>query len=168
MRRARTGSLVSDGRGLILHAFHRVPEDTRFREAGIGMSLVALWHGDRLLMVYERDRATWELPGGGIEDGESPREAAVRELAEESGQVADELRFTGYGLYTLGRRRRLVYGAVYTGRTSVPRPFTPNEEIAAIHWRAAAEPLSGRVQPVDEYLAALCAAARDTGPRPPA
>jgi 8-oxo-dGTP pyrophosphatase MutT (NUDIX family) len=29
----------------------------------------------------------WELPGGGIEDGESYREAAVRELAEESGIV---------------------------------------------------------------------------------
>ncbi|MBQ0987008.1 NUDIX hydrolase [Streptomyces sp. F63] len=140
MRQAPKECLVSDGRGLTLHTFHRVPEDTRFDDAAVDLSLVALWHGDRLLMVYERDRATWELPGGGIDPGESPREAAVRELAEESGQVADELRFTGYGLYTLGRSQRLVYGAVYTGLTSVPRPFTPNEEIAAIHWRAAEEP----------------------------
>ncbi|WP_051722776.1 NUDIX hydrolase [Streptomyces albus] len=166
MRRTPKERLVSDGRGLILHSFHRVPEDTRFRDADIGLSLVALWHGDRLLMVYERDRATWELPGGGIDPGESPREAAVRELAEESGQIADELRFTGYGLYTLGRRRRLVYGAVYTGLTAVPRPFTPNEEISAIHWRAAGEALSGRVQPVDEYLAAVCAASRNAGSGP--
>jgi 8-oxo-dGTP pyrophosphatase MutT (NUDIX family) len=30
-------------------------------------------------------RVFWEPPGGGIEEGESPREAAIRELREETG-----------------------------------------------------------------------------------
>lgn len=40
---------------------------------------------DRLLMVRHRDgdSAWWCLPGGGVETGETPAEAALRELQEE-------------------------------------------------------------------------------------
>jgi len=46
----------------------------------------------RLLMMLGHDpdvpaRCFWFTPGGGIEAGESSREAAVRELAEETGYV---------------------------------------------------------------------------------
>ena len=37
-------------------------------------------------MVFNRDPQAWELPGGMLDPGESPREAAFRELEEESGQ----------------------------------------------------------------------------------
>ncbi|MGW7693821.1 NUDIX domain-containing protein [Streptomyces asiaticus] len=37
-------------------------------------------------MVFDRFRQSWELPGGRIEAGESPRQAAARELLEETGQ----------------------------------------------------------------------------------
>ena len=42
---------------------------------------------NRILMIrtLRRNRYTWELPGGGIEPGETPEEAALRELKEESG-----------------------------------------------------------------------------------
>jgi ADP-ribose pyrophosphatase YjhB (NUDIX family) len=40
---------------------------------------------DRLLLVRERSDGLWTLPGGWIEVGESPSEAAARETAEESG-----------------------------------------------------------------------------------
>jgi putative (di)nucleoside polyphosphate hydrolase len=33
----------------------------------------------------------WQMPQGGIDDGESPREAAMRELAEETGVAAAEI-----------------------------------------------------------------------------
>jgi len=50
---------------------------------------------DLLLMFHDQDPGLpgsgwWVLPGGGIDEGESPREAARRELAEESGYVVDD------------------------------------------------------------------------------
>ncbi|MFJ8046104.1 NUDIX hydrolase [Kitasatospora sp. NPDC096147] len=51
---------------------------------------------DRLLLFRGRDPAVpgvcwWFTPGGGIEPGEEPRDAAVRELAEETGLTGVEL-----------------------------------------------------------------------------
>ncbi|MGE0198703.1 MAG: NUDIX hydrolase [Simkaniaceae bacterium] len=38
-----------------------------------------------VLLIKRRDVPVWVLPGGGIEAGESPEEAAVREIEEETG-----------------------------------------------------------------------------------
>lgn len=56
-------------------------------------------HDDRLLLVRHRallhDGSFWEMPGGGVEFGESLAEAVAREFREETGLVVrvGELRF---------------------------------------------------------------------------
>jgi ADP-ribose pyrophosphatase YjhB (NUDIX family) len=45
-----------------------------------------------LLMVRRKDCGEWAVPGGMIEPGETPGEAALRELAEETGLAADPSR----------------------------------------------------------------------------
>ncbi len=54
-----------------------------------------------------RGRLLWSLPKGHIEDGESAREAAVREVAEETGitgSILDELGVIDFWFIAEGRR----------------------------------------------------------------
>jgi ADP-ribose pyrophosphatase YjhB (NUDIX family) len=45
----------------------------------------AVFDGGRILLVKEPDDGSWSLPGGWADVGETPAEAAVREVREESG-----------------------------------------------------------------------------------
>lgn len=38
-----------------------------------------------ILLIYRKDEEQWEVPGGKVEEDESPTEAAVREAKEETG-----------------------------------------------------------------------------------
>ena len=48
-------------------------------------ALVALYVGQALLLVRSSYRIEWNFPGGTVRQGETPEEAARRELAEEIG-----------------------------------------------------------------------------------
>ncbi len=48
--------------------------------------VLSLYRG-KILLSRHRERSTWETQGGHIEQGETPLEAAKRELYEESGAV---------------------------------------------------------------------------------
>ncbi|MGW3405059.1 NUDIX hydrolase [Streptomyces zhihengii] len=148
--------LAADGRGNALISFARDGEATPPQDAPVSAALVALWRAGRVLMVFDRYRQSWELPGGGLEQSESPRRAAERELMEESGQRPDgRLRFVGWARFVLAPDRRVEHLALYAGSCTAPRAFEPTEEIAAVHWWDLREPLPGYVQPLDAYLAAL-------------
>jgi ADP-ribose pyrophosphatase len=43
----------------------------------------------KLLLIKRSDLPIWVLPGGGIEEGEEPREAGIREVFEETGLKVD-------------------------------------------------------------------------------
>jgi len=47
--------------------------------------------GDMILLAHwrEEDRSGWTLPGGGLEEGEDPADAAIREIFEETGYTAE-------------------------------------------------------------------------------
>lgn len=77
--------------------WRRLPDGTAFRTAA---RVVALDAAGRVLLARGHDadqtaRTWWFTIGGGIEPGESPREAAVRELAEESGLVVQPADLVG-------------------------------------------------------------------------
>ena len=69
------------------------PEEVRERfaqEVGhvttkVGAEAAVFDDDDRVLLLQRADDGTWGLPGGWVEPGESPAEAAVRETREETG-----------------------------------------------------------------------------------
>ena len=74
--------------------------DGRTRETAIprpSARVVLLDADDRVLLIRAEwdGRTSWFTPGGGIESGESPAEAARRELHEETGLEARMVRWEG-------------------------------------------------------------------------
>lgn len=148
--------LAVDQRGNRLVSFTLGTEDVLPGGAPMPMALTALWHRGEVVMVYDRFREQWELPGGLLEPGESPRQAAVRELAEESGQVPGiPLQFVGYAGFLLGSAQRAEYGALFTGRALRRHVFEADREIEAMRWWDLSAPLPGRVSGIDVHLARL-------------
>lgn len=83
----------SDDGEQMVHYLRNLPIlATRSRPAA---RVICLDAEERVLLLYFRDPADgsrlWEPPGGGIEPGESPRDALLREWAEETGFPAPEL-----------------------------------------------------------------------------
>ncbi len=75
------------------------------RHAG-SVAVLALQDDGRIVLVrqyrYPPDAALWELPAGRLDPGESPEEAAQRELQEEIGYRARELRQVAFFYTTPG------------------------------------------------------------------
>lgn len=51
----------------------------------IGVFAIILDKEKRVLLCHRRDYDLWNLPGGGLEKGESPWQGAIRETKEETG-----------------------------------------------------------------------------------
>lgn len=49
----------------------------------------------QVVLVKRKDVPVWVLPGGGIDPGETPEEAVMREVLEETGLVVEVVRQTG-------------------------------------------------------------------------
>lgn len=85
--------------------------------------------GDQLLLSRHKQRQTWETQGGHIEQGETPEQAAARELYEESGARASEL--VPLCDYTAGDEKGQSSGAVFVARIAVLEQM-PDSEMAEI------------------------------------
>lgn len=74
---------------------------------------------DREILFVRKRNAKWNLPGGRVETGETPLQAAIREMAEETGMQFDELSYVAR--YEEGRVIHFLFEA-RGARDQKPRP----------------------------------------------
>ncbi|MGI6103226.1 MAG: NUDIX hydrolase [Patescibacteria group bacterium] len=93
----------------------------------------------RLLLLKESD-GRWEIPGGGIDDNESPRETIVREIHEECGLAARVLDEQPTAVWSVSHNDQFDF--LYLGyRTAVDdiAGFVPSEECVELKYIALAD-----------------------------
>jgi 8-oxo-dGTP diphosphatase len=82
------------------------------------------------ILVRHNDRVTWEMPGGHIEAGEMPDEAADRELMEETG--AREFKIKCVATYSVEKKGKTGFGRLYLAEVTRLGPIPAISEIAEI------------------------------------
>jgi 8-oxo-dGTP pyrophosphatase MutT (NUDIX family)/DNA-binding XRE family transcriptional regulator len=98
------------------------------RPPGLAAFVVLRDAEGRVLIALREDGKGWNLPGGGVQPGETPWEAAVRETREEVGVEAALSRLAG--LYWVPSGRALVF--LFEGRVAAgePKPLAETLEVA--------------------------------------
>lgn len=97
------------------------------RQASLGIVFQA--DTKSVLLVKRCDVSVWVIPGGGVDPGESPEQAAIREIWEETGLRVDILRKTGE--YTpINRLSRPTHVYECTIRDGMMRTGSETREIA--------------------------------------
>lgn len=119
------------GQGLLRRA-HLLLGDLLILAAGqlrppfrLGVRLLAFDDAGRVFLVRHSYLPGWHLPGGGVERGETAREAVMREAEEEGGLVLPAPPDL-FGLYLHPTTARLDHIAVYLAR-GVSRPEAPGQ-----------------------------------------
>ena len=115
--------------------------------------IIVVEHPDGRVLACERSdvAGAWQFPQGGIDDGESPVDAAWRELEEETGLTADEVELrsksVGWSVYEFPdghRRLRRHLGQVhrwfrFMARDSAIEPVLDNVEFVSWSWMTSSE-----------------------------
>ncbi|MFC4857218.1 NUDIX hydrolase [Actinophytocola glycyrrhizae] len=147
---------IRDRAGNNLIDLRVVPESelTRLGEqVPLPASLVVVVHAGAVLMVFDRWRKEWELPGGMREPAETARQAAVRELREETGISGVGLTFAAVAEFDLVKPQRRELLAIYRVRLQSVPSLTVNDEVLAFRWWSPTDPVADAMSPLDAEMA---------------
>jgi 8-oxo-dGTP diphosphatase len=83
-------------------------------------------------VVRLRKRDEWVLPKGKLDDGETPRDAAEREVLEETGHDVSVHEFLGTLVYECGGRSKVVH--YWRMETSGGQAYDLMDDVRAVDW----------------------------------
>ena len=82
------------------------------------------------LLLLKRHNGIWESPGGGVEFGENPKDAAIRETKEETGLRAKDAKLIGVTSAVFAsnkkQKKHAIY-AVYLAKSFSGKPTLSSE-----------------------------------------
>jgi 8-oxo-dGTP diphosphatase len=116
-------------------------------------SLVVVIHANAALMMFDSWRKEWELPGGTREQGETARQAAVRELHEETGIQTVDLTFAAVAEFDLTKPERRELLAIYRLHLPAMPQLTVNDEALDFRWWSPTSPVDNDMSPLDAEIA---------------
>jgi 8-oxo-dGTP diphosphatase len=90
-----------------------------------------IYRRDEEILFVRKRNAKWNLPGGRVEQGETPLQAAVREMAEETGLTVDQLS------YVFEYEQDRVIHFLFEARRAGQRKPRPCNEIDDCRWFSA-------------------------------
>lgn len=105
-------TILTNKAGHIFLDFLKIGEQDIYKnsiDAPLTHSLVVAKYERKYLLMFNKWRKQWELAGGIIDAGETPRACAARELLEETNQVVEKLSFKGLVKFLLKPDDRLEY-----------------------------------------------------------
>jgi 8-oxo-dGTP diphosphatase len=118
---------------------------------------VAVIHEHQILLTKRNDFEIWCLPSGGVEDGESLAQAAIRETKEETGLEVELTSLVGVYSRTGGlwNMHAVLFSAVPTGGRIQTQPGE-TIEVRYFPFDALPEDLSfGHKQRIDDAIAGI-------------
>jgi len=84
----------------------------------IGVFAIILDERGRVLLCHRRDHDLWNLPGGGLESGETPWEGVIREVSEEVGLAIEVDQLAG--IYSKPDQDEVVFSFIGKVRWGIP------------------------------------------------
>jgi 8-oxo-dGTP diphosphatase len=103
-------------------------DKTFIPEAGLIYSVITARFNSRWLFVRHNKRTTWEIAGGHIEENETPDEAAVRELMEETGAI--EFGMECVSTYSVEKDGKTGFGRLFFAEIKKLGPIPDLSEIS--------------------------------------
>lgn len=110
----------------------------KFLNKGDGADIIAIREDEKILMVKEYNHAVgkelWQFPGGFIDEGESPEQAAQRELREEGGVSAGHWETLGFHYIYRRRISEISWVHVATQLHEEEQSIELSEQGMTCHW----------------------------------
>jgi ADP-ribose pyrophosphatase YjhB (NUDIX family) len=125
--------------------------------AGLAVN-VAVIHDGKILLTQRDDFETWILPSGGVEEGESIAQAAIRETKEETGLDVELTRLVG--VYLRLSNMSPVHAVLFTAKPVGGEIKCQEGETIAVEWFVFDEipsPLSaGHKRRIEDAISGIC------------
>lgn len=147
--------LAKNKSGWTLLEYLDISESDISKYQNVTGAYAVLMVGDKYVVGYNTWRKQWEFPAGGIEEGETARQAAIRELYEETHQKNVELDFKG--LFKVeDTKGNIKYQVIFVGRENELSPFNheENDEMEKIYLWDMKEDI-GYVDECDKKIAEM-------------